>query len=215
MVKALPLFGLCLVPIAALRGQQDVLRQRLDPAAYAAVRPIIDSARHDSLPVHALEAKALEGAAKRRPTDQIVTTMQRFADELREARTLLREALPTEPLADGEVVAAAEARRQGAPAEDIVAVRRSAPAGTPLEVPIALLGELVRRQIPPPDARQLIEHLVVTAVPQERMIEILQRVDVALRVGAPPVRALGTALQSLGIPAPPATPGRGRPPRTP
>jgi len=206
---------LLLLPVGALWGQQDVLRQRLDPETYAALRPVLDSARRDSLPLQALEAKALEGSAKRRSSEQIVAAVTRFAGELREARGLLREAVPADPLADGEVVAAAEARRQGAPAEDIMAVRKSAPAGTPLEVPIALLGELVRRQIPPPDARQLIEHLVITQVPQERMIEILQRVDVALRVGAPPIRALGTALQSLGIPAPPVTPGRGRPPRSP
>ena len=214
-MRVVLLLTLSLLHVTALRGQDEVLRRRLDPATYEALRPVLDDARQDSLPVHALEAKALEGAAKRRPSDQIVATVGRFAEELRAARRMLREAVPHAALADGEVVAAAEARRQGARPEDVVAVRRSAPAGTPLEVPIALLGELVRREIPVAEAREVIEHLVVTNVSQQRMIEVLQRVDVALRVGAPPGQALGTALSSLGIPAPPQTPGRGRPPRTP
>lgn len=215
MSRVVLLACLAVVPTTTLRAQQDLLQQRLDPATYAALRPLLDSARRDSLPLQALEAKALEGAAKRRPHEQIVATLRRFVAELREARHLLRQAAPRGELADGEVVAVAEARRHGAPADDIVALRRSAPVQRSLEIPIALLGELIRRQIPSDEARQVIEHLIVTEVPQERMVEILPRVDVALRVGAPPVAALGTALQSLGIPAPPVTPGRSRPNRLP
>ncbi len=103
--------------------------------------------------------------------------------------------------------------RRGVAPEEITALRRTAPPDTPLEIPFAVLGELVQRGVPADQARGVIEHLLASRVPQERLVEIPQRVDVALRVGAPPVAALGSALQGLGIPAPPINPGRPRPRR--
>lgn len=197
---------------AAPRAQQDVLRQRLDPTTYAALQPVLAQASKDSLPLKAIEAKALEGQAKRVPGDQIVAAVRQLVVDLKAARLALREALPQRTIAEGEIVAAAEAARQGVPAEIVAAIAREARPGATLEIPLALLGALVSRQVPVQEAANVIAHLLASGIPQERMVEIPQRLDVALRVGAPPVAALGTALQSLGIPAPPAPPGRGRPP---
>ncbi|GBD33570.1 MAG: hypothetical protein KatS3mg081_0707 [Gemmatimonadales bacterium] len=207
----LPLLAAGLLAAAA-SSQQDVLRQRLDPATYAALQPILEQASRDSLPLKAIEAKALEGQAKRRPGALIVAAVRQLAADLRAARLALREALPQRAISDGEIVAAAEAVRQGVPGEVITTVAREAQPGAPLEIPLALLGALVSRQVPVQEAANVIAHMLASGIPQERMVEIPQRVDVALRVGAPPVAALGTALQSLGIPVPPAPPARGRPP---
>ncbi len=197
---------------AASGAQQDVLRQRLDPATYAALQPVLEQASRDSLPLKAIEAKALEGQAKRRPGPQIVAAVRQLAADLRTARLALRAALPQRAISEGEIVAAAGAARQGVPAEMITAIAREARPGASLEIPLALLGALVSRQVPVEQAANVIAHLLSSGIPQERMVEIPQRLDVALRVGAPPLAALGTALQSLGIPAPPVPAGRGRPP---
>ncbi len=202
-------------PLSGLGAQEDMLRQRLDPQTYAALQPVLEAARRDSLPVQALEAKALEGAAKRVPSVRLVGAVGTLADALREARELLRAGAPGAALRDGEIVAAAEARGRGVPADDLTALRRSAPPATPLEIPFALLGDLLQRGVPAGHAFDVIVHLVASGIPQERMVEIPQRVDVGLRVGALPVAALGSALQSLGIPSPPLTPRRPPVPRVP
>jgi hypothetical protein len=210
------LFALVLIglgPIALPAAQQAPLEQRLGPATYQALRPVFEAARADSLPLRALEAKALEGVSKRKPPAQIVAVVRQLAADLKRVRALLRDAAPQHAITDVEIVAADAALRQQVPPEDVAALWRNAPAGTPLEIPFAVLGELVQRGVPTGDARRVIEHLVSSGVPQERMIEIPQRIDVALGVGALPMAALGSALQSLGIPAPPVGPGVPRPGR--
>lgn len=203
--------------LVALSAPQDTasLVSRLDPATYEAIRPVLETAGQDSIPLRALEAKALEGAAKRRPSPQIVTAVGRLADELRSARGLLRDASPDARLADGEVLAASEALRRGVPGREIAELRRTAPLAAVLEIPIAVLGELVARGVPADQARSVIEQLVASDVPQGRVVEIPARVDIALRVGAPPGAALASALHGLGIPRPPVPPGRGRRPERP
>ncbi|MBI2073296.1 MAG: hypothetical protein HYW06_04285 [Gemmatimonadetes bacterium] len=208
MVRLLALVSWMATAAPQLPGQQTSgLATRLDQATYAALRPILEAAGRDSIPLRPLEAKALEGTAKRRPAAQIVAAVQRLAQELQQARLLLRQAAPTAPDAEGDIVAAAEAMRRGVPAEEVAALRRRVPPATSLEIPLAVLGELVQRGVPAAEARAVIEHMVNSGVPQARMVEIPSHVDVALRVGAPPITALGSALQSLGIPVPPPGPG--------
>lgn len=204
-------------PLAA--QQRPPLESRLDAQTLAALRPMLEAARREGLPVRALEDKALEGAAKRVPPPRILAAVEQLAIELREVRTVLREAAPNAALADGEIVAAAVARREGAPAAELAALRRSAPPNASLEIPFALLGELVVRGIPADEARRVIEHMLAAGVSQEQFVLIPDRVDAALRVGAPPGAALGSALAGLGIPPPPAPgpvpvprPEAGRPP---
>ncbi len=161
-----------------------------------------------------MENKALEGAAKGLPGTRIVAAVQQLATGLREARSVLRSAAPTVHLADGEIVATAEALRRGTPAAVIGKLRQNSPPDAMLEVPIAILGELVHRGVPPTDAEDVIEHTLTSGVPFERLLEIPALVDAALRVGAPPLEALGSALSGLGIPQPPG-PSGARPPRRP
>ncbi len=214
-VRTLALLLLAASPIT-LRAQQSVLETRLDPATYEALKPVLDQARRDSIPLRALEAKALEGVAKKRPGSQIVAVVQRLAAELREARGLLVTAAPGMRRATaGEVVAVAEALRRGVAPGEITTLRNTTPPDTPLEIPFAVLGELVQRGVPAEQARGVIEQFLASRVPQERLVEVPDRMDVALRVGAPPVAALGSALQGLGIPMRPITPGPRRPNRPP
>lgn len=183
----------------------------LGPETEALLRPVLDSAAQDSLPVSALRSKALEGAAKGRRPAEILAVVRGLADRLREARSVLSRAVPGAPVAAGDIVTAAEAMTGGARPEDIARLRKNAPPGTSLEIPYAVLGELVRRGVPAGQASDVVDHLVRSKVPEARIIEIPARVDVAIRLGAPPVAALGRALHGLGLPVPPSVPpGRGR-----
>jgi hypothetical protein len=202
LVAAIVLGGGALVPPTAA---QDAAR--LDPAMREALRPVLETARRDSVPVAILEGKALEGVAKRRPTAVIVAAVQRLAGELRDARAALRAAAPTATLVAGELVAVAEAVRLGTPWEDVRSLRATANPGTNLEIPFAVLGALVMRGVPAGDARAVIGEMIRAGVAQSRMVEVPARIDVALRVGAGPIAALNSALQGLGIPVPPVPVG--------
>ncbi len=201
-----PLFVLASALVAPQAQEGRSVESRLDQETVAALRPIFEAARRDSVPVRALEDKALEGAAKRVPSARIVAAVERLATELRETRSLLRAAATSTPLSEGEIIAAADVRSRGVAAEEIAALRHNAPPSTNLEIPFAVLGALVQRGVPADEARTVVEHLVTSGVSQEKIVEIPARVDAALRVGAPPVPALGSALAGLGIPAPPVTP---------
>jgi hypothetical protein len=184
-------------------GQTPGTNVRLGAELRAALQPAFDEARRDSVPLGVLEAKALEGQAKQRPAAQIVTVVRQLAGELRDARRLLREAAPAAPLSAGEILGAAEAMRRGVPAGEIRALRQESEAARGLEIAFAVLGALVERGIPAAEARAVIAAMLEAGVSQARMVEIPARVDVALRVGAPPGAALNSVLQGLGMPVPP------------
>jgi len=170
------------------------LEARLDPQTLVAVRAIVDSARGDSVPSRVLEDKALEGVAKRVPAARIVAAVRQLFADLRDARALLRSAAPGAPLAEGEIVAAADARRRGVPAADVLALRNHVAVATPLAVAFTVLGDLVQRGVAADQAREVIEELMSAGVPAQQVAEIPARMDVGLRVGAPPLDALRSAL---------------------
>ncbi len=187
-----------------------LLEQRLDAQMLAALRPILDSARGDSLPAQALEDKALEGAAKHVPAMRIVAAVRQLAAELRDVRELLRSAAPGAVLSDGETIAAADARHRGAPATELATLRRHAPSTTGLVVAFAVLGDLVQRGIPADQARGVIEQLLAAGVPASQIADVPSRMDVGLRLGAPPMDALRNALP---LSLRPLTPPGGTPPK--
>jgi hypothetical protein len=204
-VVAILLGHLATAPLAA-QGR-PALDQRLDAQMLAALRPILDSARTDSVPVQALEDKALEGVAKHVPPVRIVAAVRQLAGELRDARALLRTAAPGMAMSDGEIVAAADARRRGVPATDVSILRSHAPPTAGLVVAYTVLGDLVQRGVPADQARLVIEQLLAAGVPARQIAEIPARMDVGLRVGAPPLDALRGALPMPLRPVKPPPPG--------
>ena len=187
-------------PVAA---QGTGLASRVDAATLRAVQPVLEGAARDSLPVAALESKVLEGVAKRVRPDLIGTVVRDLAAEFRAARAMLREGLPGRPIADGEVVAAALAARQGIAPEVLRALWASSPREGSMEIPVTVLTELVRRGVPVDEASMVMAHVVRTAVPMQIAAQIPGKVDGAVGAGSPPGAALSAALRTLNIPAPP------------
>ncbi len=194
-------------------GQTPAL-QGIDAGTLREIRPVLDAAARDSLPVAALESKVREGVAKGVRPQQIGAVVRDLADELRGARLMLREGPPGRPIADGEVVAAAMARRQGVGAETLRALWASSPDGGSLEIPMTVLGELVRRGVPADEAASAMSQVVRSGMPMNVAAQIPGRVDGGMSSGAPPGRALAEALRNLNVPSnanPPGPPsGRGR-----
>ena len=192
---------------------QDPPTPTVDPAVWEAVQPVLDAAARDSLPVEALRAKVLEGAAKRVSAERIRAVVQDMADEFRSVRSAVRDAVPGVPLAAGEVVAGAMALRQGVPLPTLARIWEARPAegAESLEVPLVVLTEIVRRGVEVGDAEALMTHVVSSRVPLHAAAQIPGRMDGLKRPDVPPGQALDRALRALNIPRPP---GKGRgPPR--
>lgn len=212
MNRRLVLFAL-LIALPSAAAAQDSARERVDPAVWEAVQPVLDAAARDSLPMEALRAKVLEGAAKRIPADRIRMVVQEMADEFRSVRGSIREAVPGAPVAPGEVVAGAMAVRQGIPVETLARIWSVRPAegAESLEIPLVVLTEIVRRGVEVPEAEALVSHVVSSRVPLHAAAQIPGRMDGLKRPDVPPGQALDRALRALNIPRPP---GKGRgPPR--
>jgi hypothetical protein len=194
---------------ADLIAQDAEFESRLDAATLAAVRPILDAAERDSLPRQALQSKVLEGLAKDVAPEQIGRVVSGLALELRSARSGLRGRLPDQPLFDGEVVAVATAARHGIGIDVVQSPWASRTDGASLEVPVTVLGELVRRGVPVDDAANLMTHVVATSVPLPVAAQIPGKFDGAIGSGASAAAALGRALRALNIPSPPGRRPRG------
>jgi len=208
-LKTLGLLLAAILFAQPLAGQGTSLA-RVDAATLREVQPVLEAAARDSLPVVAIESKVLEGVAKRVQPAQIGEVVRQLAEELRAARGTLREELPGRPIVDGEVVAAAMAARQGVGRDVLRVLLESSPAGGSLEIPMTVLGELVRRGVPAEDASLAIAEVVRSGVPMHIAAQIPGRMDGAMRPGSPPGQALAAALRELDIPGPPSGRGRGR-----
>lgn len=202
-MRTLGILVASLVFALPLAGQGTGLTARVDAATLREIQPVLEAAARDSLPVSALESKVLEGVAKRRPAEEIGRVVRELAQDFRAARAAIREGLPGRPIADGEVVAAALATRQGVAPEVLRALMTSRPDAGSMEIPVTVLTELVRRGVPVADASAAMAHVVRTAVPMQIAAQIPGRVDGALGSGSPPGQALAAALRTLNIPAPP------------
>lgn len=186
-----------------LHGQTRDLAARLDPELLRAVQPILESAREDSLPLAALESKVLEGAAKGVPIEQIRAAALRLASELRYARGVLRAGLPEVALAEGEITATALAIRQGVPPEELLGLWQAGGEHGSLEIPLVVVGELVRRGIPSDASVRLMIHAIESGTPLNTAAQIPSKLDFHLPGATGPQAALHQAFRSLGIPLPP------------
>lgn len=200
---------LWLLALGVLAGVEPALAQdtdllsRIDAETAEAVTPILEEARSDSLPMGALESKVLEGVAKNVPPPRIGQAVAQLAGELRTVRGELRERLPLQAFSDAEIVAAARAVRQGASYDALGDLWTARTDSTPLEVPVTVLGELVRRGVPVPEASAVMGHVVRSNVPLHRAAQIPGKLDGAMGRVQTPGDALAEALRMLDIPNPP------------
>lgn len=200
-----PSLTLCLLgsltPVA-IEAQTPDFRARLDEGTAAIVMPVLEAAARDSLPLHALESKVLEGITKQVPPERIGPVVAQMAMEFRTVRADLRAVLPGVPFTDEEIVASARAVRENVPVNRVAELWGARQAGEPMAVSVTVLGELVRRGIPAAEAAQAMGQVVRAGVPVDVAAQIPGRVDGALGAAGNPGAALNEALRVLDIPAP-------------
>jgi hypothetical protein len=207
------LLALVALTPATVTAQDPDFRSRLDERTATIVMPVLEQAAADSLPLHALESKVLEGLTKQVPPERIGPVIAQMARDFRSVRAELHEILPEVRFTDDEIVASARAMRENVPVDRVAELWSARQGGEPMAVSVTVLGELVRRGIPAADAAQVMGHVVRTGVPVEVAAQIPGRVDGALGAAGNPGAALNEALRVLEIPNPRGRgPGQGRGP---
>lgn len=162
-------------------AQDPRLERRLDPATLQSVSAMIDSARLQGLPVEPLVQRALEGAAKHAPPEQIAAAVRRLALELATARGALGMASSS-----AELDAAASALRAGVRPADLTQLRRRRTQS--LTVALATLADLVTSGVPPDSAAAAVIALAASAR-DDQIAEFRRAVERDIALGAPPAVA--------------------------
>ncbi|MCR4339964.1 MAG: hypothetical protein NUW01_08770 [Gemmatimonadaceae bacterium] len=173
---------LALAPAPA-SAQDTRLSARLDARTASAVMRVVDSARAQALPTEPLVQKALQGAAKRAPSERVLAAVRELLAELGTARTSLG-ARSTE----AELVAGAGALHAGVPAATLTRVR-ALRGGQSVTVALGTLADLVARGVPVNGAVSAVLSLVERRATDADFLEFGNQVGRDIAAGAPPAVA--------------------------
>jgi hypothetical protein len=194
--------AMCLVVARALFAQDARLAARLDKPTLLAVNAIVDSARVSKLPTEMLVDKALEGAAKGSDGSNIVTAVHQLSVRMGSAKRVLG---PT--TTPDEIKAAASAMDVGVSVRDL-AMLRSASGKKPVTLPLAVLTDLVGRNVPIATATNVVLQLARSNVKDADLALFQRNVRADIDRGADPTAAATTRARGLvlrgGAPTKPA-----------
>ena len=164
---------------------------RLDARTRTAVVAILDSARMARLPIEPLIDKALEGAAKKAASQQIVSAVRTFANQLVEARRALGEA-STPP----ELLGGAQAIRAGIPVQQLERLRR-ARSNVQIATALTVVSDLATREVPIDTAVAVVSRLLGAQASDDQILQMRADVETDILNGKPPVVAAASRGQSL------------------
>ena len=173
------------------QGVDPRLTARLDARTRTVVAAIIDSALAQNLPIEPLIDKALEGAAKRATSQQIISAVRTFRSQMAEARSALG-ATST----DREVLGGAQAIRAGIRAEQLEGVRRIRP-GVQIATALTVMSDLVTREVPVDTAIVVVSHLVQASATDDQLLQVRADIETDILNGKPPAVAAATRGQAL------------------
>lgn len=197
-----------LIACAALgaSAQDPRLASRLDARTAAAMTRVLDSARARSLPTEPLVQKALQGAAKRAPSERVLTAVRELLGELALARASLG-ARSTE----AELVAGAGALHAGVPGATLARIR-VARGDQSVIVALATLADLIARGVPVQSAVDAVLLLTMRGAADTDFLAFGVQVGRDIAAGAPPAvaaRVRSVSAGAVGGPgAKPIVPGR-------
>lgn len=204
-LRALALAGGLLLSSAlpATSQQSELARVRAAFPGEAGDRivALIEEGREEGLPPALLVNKALEGAQKNAPPDQVVKAVAEYARELRRARAAVGGDVGDEALKE-----AADALRRGVPAPAIRSLARS--ANGDLSILFVVMFDLMDQGVPAAPAEALVEDAVRRGVAGDRLLSVPASVRQLIRDGLAPADAADSVRRRIGggqsfLPAPP------------
>ena len=176
-------------PVA--RAQDPALSSKLDKPTLLAVTAIIDSARAAKLPAKPLNDKALEGAATGADGPKIVAAVRQLSVRMSSARRSLNSGASAD-----EIRAAVDALQAGVSPRDLALVQ-SATGKRPVTMPLAVLTDLIGRQVPIPTATSLVLQLERAGVKDSELSLFQRNVRADIERGADPSAAATTRAKGL------------------
>jgi hypothetical protein len=188
--------------LVAQETARDRAQRTLTPTVYEELSALAASVEPSGIPEEPLFAKALEGAAKRVPSERIVPAVREYAGRLGQAREALGVAADV-PL----LVAGADALQRGVAPNAL----RSLPTDRPRS-PMALLvlAELVESGVPVDRALDIVREAMAQRARDERMLDASARVRLLIRQGVAPrdaVERVRALLRDGGRAGPALPPG--------
>ena len=192
--------------VAAQDAVDPTRLNRLDARTRTAVAAILDSARIARLPIEPLIDKALEGAAKKAPSQQIVSAVRTFANQLVEARRALGET-STQP----ELLGGAQAIRAGIPVQQLEKLRRARP-NVQIATALTVVSDLATREVPIDSAVAVVSRLLGAQASDDQILSVRSDIETDILNGKPPVVAAasrGHAMEQTLAQNPPSNGGPG------
>jgi hypothetical protein len=181
-----------LVAAPTARAQGDPsLAAKLDKPTLLAVTAIIDSARAAKLPTKPLNDKALEGAASGADGPKIVAAVRSLSARMSSARRTLNS-----NASENEIKSAVGALEAGVSAHDLARVQ-AASGKRPVTMPLAVLTDLIGRQVPIPTATTLVLQLLRSGVKDSELSLYQRNVRADIDRGADPSAAASTRAKGL------------------
>ena len=180
-----------LVSAHAILAQDARLVARLDKPTLGAVNAIVDSARLSRLPTDALVDKALEGAAKGSDGQTIVSAVHQLSVRMGSAKRVLGSATTAD-----EMKAAALAIDVGISGRDLARLR-TASGKRPVTLPLAVLTDLVGRNVPIATATNLVLQMARSGVKDAELALFQRNVRADIDRGADPTVAATTRARGL------------------
>jgi hypothetical protein len=188
LVAALTIVFVAADPVAA---QDSRLAARLDKPTFEAVNAIIDSARVAKLPTAPLVDKALEGAAKGSEGTKIIVAVHQLSGRLGSAKRVLGPGATAD-----EIKAAAGAIDVGVSQRDLARLR-GVSGKRPVTMPLAVLTDLIGREVPIPTATDLVVQLARSGVKDSDLALFQRNVRTDIDRGADPTVAATTRARGL------------------
>ncbi len=192
-------------PLVAQNGSTR-LQGRVPAAALPAIDSIIATAVAESLPTEPLVQKALEGSAKNIPPDRLVSGVRRGFLQLRQARFIVSQVVPGQPVPEGHVAAVAAALARGLPGPIVQRLLTMAPNEPPGPA-LHAAADMVAHRFDPDSATDLLVEAHSKGLRGVRLLDVSAAADHELqrRGGRTPAEALSHVRAMLpNVPAPEA-----------
>lgn len=158
------------------------LQEALPPDVADRLRRLVADVRADGIPPSLLVDKALEGAAKGVSGERLVATVSAYADELREARSLIGPDIDATGL-----LAATNALRRGVPPGIIRGLALEHPAR--FEMLLLVHGDLLVEGVPPDEAYGVVQAALRRGLEGENLLSVPAAIRRLIREGEAPVDA--------------------------
>jgi hypothetical protein len=205
---ALALLAAGLVPLSGQESARERARENLPPQVFQSLDVLATEMVEAGIPSAPLFNKALEGVAKRVPSDRILPAITRYAGQLRLAREAFGD-VGGGPL----YVAGADALQRGIEVEVLRSLgQREGDSPEPSPMAVLVLADLMEAGIPADRALGVVREALRLRTGEGQMLGMTAQVRQMMRQGQSPQEAAEQVRRSLqrgrgGGVGPPVPPG--------